>query len=82
LPQTRLQDIVAAAKASPGSITVATAGAGTGQQLDAAAFMKTAGVKLQEVPYKGSADGLARRNEVGQVVLTYCLLCKFPYIAL
>lgn len=54
LPQTRLQDIVAAAKASPGSITVATAGAGTGQQLDAAAFMKTAGVKLQEVPYKGS----------------------------
>jgi tripartite-type tricarboxylate transporter receptor subunit TctC len=54
LPQTRLQDIVAAAKASPGSITVATAGAGTGQQLVAAAFMKTAGVKLQEVPYKGS----------------------------
>jgi len=54
LPQTALADIVAAAKAGPGSITVATAGVGTGQQLVAAAFMKAAGVKLLEVPYKGS----------------------------
>jgi tripartite-type tricarboxylate transporter receptor subunit TctC len=54
LPQAKLQDIVAAAKASPGSISVATAGVGTGQQLVAAAFMKEAGVKLLEVPYKGS----------------------------
>lgn len=54
LPQKSLQDVIAAAKASPGSITVATAGVGTGQQLVAAAFMKAAGVKLLEVPYKGS----------------------------
>ena len=54
LPQAKLIDIVAAAKASPGSITVATAGVGTGQHLVAAAFMKAAGVKLLEVPYKGS----------------------------
>lgn len=54
LPQTTLADIVAAAKAKPGSITVATAGVGTGQHLVAAAFMKAAGVKLLEVPYKGS----------------------------
>jgi tripartite-type tricarboxylate transporter receptor subunit TctC len=54
LPQSGLQDIVAAAKANPGSISVATAGVGTGQHLVAAAFMKAAGVKLQEVPYKGS----------------------------
>ncbi|MBR0754037.1 tripartite tricarboxylate transporter substrate binding protein [Bradyrhizobium jicamae] len=54
LPHARLQDIVAAAKANPGSISVATAGVGTGQHLVAAAFMKAAGVKLQEVPYKGS----------------------------
>ena len=53
LPQTKLSDIVAAAKARPGSITVATAGAGTGQQLVAAAFMKAADVRLLEVPYKG-----------------------------
>src|SRR5258707_4859274 len=54
LPQATLQDIVTAAKAGPGSITVATAGVGTGQQLVAAAFMKAAGIKLLEVPYKGS----------------------------
>ncbi len=54
LPHAGLSDIIAAAKAAPGSITVATAGVGTGQQLVAAAFMKAAGVKLQEVPYKGS----------------------------
>ena len=54
LPQATLQDIVAAAKAGPGSITVATAGVGTGQHLVAAAFMKAAGIKLLEVPYKGS----------------------------
>ena len=54
LPQASLADIIAAAKANPGSITVATAGVGTGQHLVAAAFMKAAGVKLQEVPYKGS----------------------------
>src|SRR5258708_25444295 len=54
LPQRTLSAIVAAAKANPGSITVATAGIGTGQHLVAAAFMKAAGVKFLEVPYKGS----------------------------
>jgi tripartite-type tricarboxylate transporter receptor subunit TctC len=54
MPQTKVADIVAAAKAKPGSITVATAGVGTGQQLVAAAFMRAAGVKFLEVPYKGS----------------------------
>jgi tripartite-type tricarboxylate transporter receptor subunit TctC len=54
LPQADVKAIVAAAKEKPGSITVATAGVGTGQQLVAAAFMKAAGIKLQEVPYKGS----------------------------
>src|SRR5258707_1834742 len=54
MPQAKLADIVAAAKANPGSISVATAGVGTGQQLVAAAFMKAAGVKRLEVPYKGS----------------------------
>jgi tripartite-type tricarboxylate transporter receptor subunit TctC len=54
LPQSSVRDIVAAARINPGSISVATAGVGTGQQLVAAAFMKAAGIKLLEVPYKGS----------------------------
>jgi tripartite-type tricarboxylate transporter receptor subunit TctC len=68
LPHASLRDIVAAAKANPGSITVATAGVGTGQQLVAAAFMKAAGVKFLEVPYKGSppafTDLLAGRTDL------------------
>ena len=60
MPQAKLQDIVAAAKANPGSISVATAGVGTGQHLVAAAFMKAAGVKLLEVPYKGLAASFHR----------------------
>jgi hypothetical protein len=49
LPQAKLQDIVTAAKANPGSISVATAGVGTGQQLVAAAFMKAAGALLGKI---------------------------------
>ncbi len=68
LPQTKLQDIVAAAKARPREMSVATVGPGTGQQLMAAAFMKAAGVKLSEVPYKGSllafSDLLAGRIDL------------------
>ncbi|KZD21936.1 Bug family tripartite tricarboxylate transporter substrate binding protein [Tardiphaga robiniae] len=68
LPQQTPKEIVAEATAKPGSITVATAGVGTGQQLVAAAFMKSAGVKLQEVPYRGSpaafADLLAGRIDL------------------
>ncbi|WP_299805425.1 tripartite tricarboxylate transporter substrate binding protein [Tardiphaga sp.] len=68
LPYAGLKDIVAAAKTSPGVITAATAGVGTGQQLVATAFMRAAGVKLQEIPYKGSppafTDLLAGRIDV------------------
>jgi tripartite-type tricarboxylate transporter receptor subunit TctC len=68
LPQQTPKEIVAAALDKPGSITVATAGVGTGQQLVAAAFMRSAGVKLQEVPYRGSppafADLLAGRIDL------------------
>src|SRR5438445_10762694 len=42
LPQADVKAIVAAAKEKPGSITVATAGVGTGQQLVAAVYMRVA----------------------------------------
>jgi tripartite-type tricarboxylate transporter receptor subunit TctC len=68
LPEAGVKEILAAAKAKPGHFSVATAGVGTGQQLVAAAFMKTAGVQMQEIPYKGSppafADLLAGRIDL------------------
>ena len=54
VPFTSVKDIIAAAKAKPGSINLATGGVGTGQQLTAVAFMKATDTKLFEVPYKGA----------------------------
>jgi tripartite-type tricarboxylate transporter receptor subunit TctC len=80
LPQTSLQDIVAAAKAGPGSVTVATAGVGTGQQLTAAAFMKAAGIKFLEVPYKGSPPAFTDLL-AGRVDLFFdSIAAALPYI--
>lgn len=51
-------DVVAAAKAKPEQITFGTPGNGTVAHLVAELMQKTAGIKLQHVPYKGSAQGL------------------------
>jgi tripartite-type tricarboxylate transporter receptor subunit TctC len=53
-PFGNVKDIIAAAKAKPGSINLATGGVGTGQQLTALAFMKATDTKMTEVPYKGA----------------------------
>jgi tripartite-type tricarboxylate transporter receptor subunit TctC len=80
LPQSGLEDLVAAAKAKPDSITVATAGVGTGQQLVAAAFMKAAGVKFLEVPYKGSPPAFTDLL-AGRVDLFFdSIAAALPYI--
>src|SRR5690348_18093463 len=71
-PSRRSSDL--AAKEKPGSITVATAGVGTGQQLVAAAFMKAAGVKLQEVPYKGSRS----EEHTSELQSPVQLVCRLP----
>ena len=54
LPYTNVKDFIAAAKAKPNSLNVATAGVGTGQQLTAVAFMKATGSQMSQVPYKGA----------------------------
>jgi tripartite-type tricarboxylate transporter receptor subunit TctC len=80
LPQTSPSEIIAAAKASPGSISVATAGVGTGQHLVAAAFMKAAGVKLLEVPYKGSPPAFTDLL-AGRIDLFFdSLAASLPYV--
>ncbi|HEX4409138.1 MAG TPA: tripartite tricarboxylate transporter substrate binding protein [Xanthobacteraceae bacterium] len=53
-PFSNVKDVIAAAKAKPNTLNVATAGVGTGQQLTAVAFMKGTNTKLVEVPYKGA----------------------------
>lgn len=65
-PLRTLADLVAAAKAKPGTINFATSGNGTVAHLATELFQKEAGVKLTHVPYKGASQGI---NDVigGQV---------------
>ena len=55
LPYKTASEIVAAAKARPGTITLANAGIGTGQHVVGAAFQSITGTKMLEVPYRGSS---------------------------
>jgi tripartite-type tricarboxylate transporter receptor subunit TctC len=50
--------VIAAARASPGKITAATQGNGTTSHLTTEMFQLSAGIKFQQVPYRGSAPAL------------------------
>lgn len=53
-----VNDLVARAKASPGKVSFGSAGAGTPGHLTGEMFATASGVKLQHVPYKGSAPAV------------------------
>ena len=53
-----LSELLAAAKAKPGEISIATSGNGTTTDLMTELFQNAAKVKLLKVPYKGSAPAL------------------------
>jgi len=54
-----VKDIVAACKASPGTVSFGSAGAGSAQHLALEMFKLQAGVDAMHVPYKGSGPLLA-----------------------
>ncbi len=55
---TSLADYIAAAKARPGELTYSTPGVATTNHLTMEQFSRLAGIQLNHVPYKGSADSL------------------------
>ena len=55
-PWKTVDQLIASAKARPQSIRYATFGAGSGPHLAGELFALAAGVKLQDIPYKGSAQ--------------------------
>ncbi|MGF6347130.1 Bug family tripartite tricarboxylate transporter substrate binding protein [Variovorax sp. W2I14] len=57
-PIKTLPELVAAAKAKPGGVTVATPGNGATPHLAMELFQHTAGLKLSHVPYKGGAQAI------------------------
>ena len=54
-----LQELIAAAKTSPGKIAYASCGSGTPQHLSGELLRFMAGIQLIHVPYKGCAPSLA-----------------------
>lgn len=54
-----VQELVAAAKAKPGTVTFASAGNGTSQHLSIESLKGAAGVNVIHVPYKGSGPAIA-----------------------
>ena len=58
LPAATLAEFIALAKAQPGKLNYASAGAGSSTHLAMEIFMDMTGIKLNHVPYKGTAPGL------------------------
>ncbi len=58
LPAATLAEFIALAKAKPGQISYASAGTGSSTHLAMELFMDLTGIKLNHVPYKGTAPGL------------------------
>ena len=58
-PPRTVKELIAAAKAQPGSINYASAGPGSTSHFNGLAFAKRAGIDIVIVPYKGGAPALA-----------------------
>jgi tripartite-type tricarboxylate transporter receptor subunit TctC len=58
-PAASVSEVIAFARANPGKVTSATQGNGTTSHLTSEMFQMMANVKLQQVPYRGSAPALA-----------------------
>jgi tripartite-type tricarboxylate transporter receptor subunit TctC len=58
-PYKALGDLVAAAKAKPGTINIGHAGIGSGTHLSTEKFIAGAGIKVVEVPFKGTPEVIA-----------------------
>jgi tripartite-type tricarboxylate transporter receptor subunit TctC len=59
LPVTTLQELIALAKAKPGQINYATSSSGGSTHLAVALFNNVAGIKTQQIPYKGGGPAVA-----------------------
>ena len=57
-PAKNVSELVALAKAKPGTIDYASSGNGSSQHLLCALFASMTGIKINHVPYKGSAQAL------------------------
>jgi tripartite-type tricarboxylate transporter receptor subunit TctC len=80
LPQKSLTEIVGYARQSPGKLTIAHAGTGSGQQIVSAAFMRLTSTTMIEVPYR-TTQGAYVDMLAGRVDLMFdSAAAALPYI--
>lgn len=58
-PYKTLMDVVNSAKSKPGSLNIGHAGIGSGTHLNTEKFIAAAGIKVTEVPFKGTPEVVA-----------------------
>ncbi len=66
-PYKALADLAAFAKAQPGTVTVGSTGVGSDDHLAMLKFEKSAGVKMNHIPFKGSAE--TRNAVIGKQIV-------------
>jgi tripartite-type tricarboxylate transporter receptor subunit TctC len=57
-PASNVKELIAAAKANPGKINVASPGFGATQHMSAELFKQTAGIEMQHVPFRTSPEAI------------------------
>jgi tripartite-type tricarboxylate transporter receptor subunit TctC len=70
VPANSVEDLVALAKAKPGTINFASFGSGTSNHLVGEAFRTATGINIVHIPYRGSAPAIADLLG-GQVQMTF-----------
>ena len=70
LPPNNLKEFIAYAKQNPGKLNYGSAGASSAQGMAFEFFMNKAGIKLQQVPYKGGAGPATIATIAGEVAAT------------
>ena len=79
LPARSVKELIALAKARPGSLNYGSAGSGSSQHLAGELFKKMAGVSMVHIPYKGGG-GVVIDLIAGQEQLTFGSSTSLPYV--
>lgn len=79
LPVNSLKDLIALAKAKPGSLSFGSSGIGTSTHLTGELFKAMAGIDLNHVPYKGAAPAVIDLLG-GQIALIFDTMASLPHV--
>jgi tripartite-type tricarboxylate transporter receptor subunit TctC len=80
LPAKTVKEFVALAKARPGTLNYASAGVGSSLHLSMVLLMSMTGIRLEHVPYKGSAPALMDMLAGQVVAMTGTMITVIPYV--